>query len=151
MNKKTPDTIGYKAEKEHVESNCFGCGVKNPIGLHLTCTYAEDSVTAEIVIGKNFEGYPGVVHGGIVTTLLDEMMAKAVYVQANIRVATADLRLRFLSPARVEERLRLVASIRKVDGRKYYTSGRMEAGGKILAEAEGLFIGVGESLRSEKG
>ncbi|MDR3271558.1 MAG: PaaI family thioesterase [Peptococcaceae bacterium] len=130
-------------EREHEASNCFGCGERNPIGLHLRCAYEGEAAKAEIVLRENYEGYPGVVHGGIITTMLDEIMAKAVYRRLSARVVTADMHVIFRAPARVNEVLRLSGYVRRSEGRKYYTYGTVEKDGTLLAEAKGLFIRVG--------
>ena len=64
----------------HAANNaCFGCGPANPNGLHLEFLLADDgSVVSFPVVPNTFEGPPGYLHGGIIATLLDEAMSKAV-------------------------------------------------------------------------
>lgn len=58
--------------------HCFVCGVENPHGLHLTFKQtAPDEVTVEYTVPEHFQGYPGVVHGGIVAAMLDEVAGRA--------------------------------------------------------------------------
>jgi hypothetical protein len=54
--------------------NCFACGTDNPIGLNLQFYRLADDVCTEITLDKQYEGWEGVIHGGIVSTLLDEVM-----------------------------------------------------------------------------
>lgn len=77
------------------QSACFACGPQNPHGLGLRFSALEDqSVTAEWKVAPGFEGFEGILHGGIVATVLDEAMAKAV-VRRGWHALTAELRLRF--------------------------------------------------------
>ena len=74
------------SSKEHLkpfahaaQNRCFGCGPINPIGLHLEFLIAPDGAVVSFpTVGENFEGHPGYLHGGIIATLLDEAMSKAV-------------------------------------------------------------------------
>ena len=58
---------------------CFGCGDANPGGMHLAFTFDEERqrVVGRFSLGPEYQGGPGFVHGGIVATLLDEVMSKA--------------------------------------------------------------------------
>jgi len=98
---------GSKSTVDEVQfqSTCFACGSDNPHGLQLKFAVAPDgSAAASWVPGSEWEGSHGVVHGGIVTTLLDEAMAKAVAATGS-RGMTADLRVRFRHYAETGERL----------------------------------------------
>ncbi len=73
---------------------CFACGAANPQGLHLSFRIAQDGAAhAEWRAGRAWEGLEGVLHGGIITTLLDEAMAHAI-VARGLRALTCELRLR---------------------------------------------------------
>jgi uncharacterized protein (TIGR00369 family) len=59
--------------------NCFVCGIANPIGLRLRFTDdGEHTAHAEFVVPEDYNGYPGVVHGGIVAAILDEVAGRAM-------------------------------------------------------------------------
>lgn len=76
------------------QSACFACGPKNPHGLGLRFSALDDqSVTAEWQVPPGFEGFEGILHGGIIATVMDEAMAKAV-VRRGWHALTAELRLR---------------------------------------------------------
>ncbi|NQU29937.1 MAG: PaaI family thioesterase [Anaerolineae bacterium] len=58
---------------------CFVCGLENPVGLKLNIYQIEPGVIEAIYIAPDhFQGYPGVLHGGIVATMLDEMSGRAL-------------------------------------------------------------------------
>jgi acyl-coenzyme A thioesterase PaaI-like protein len=72
---------------------CFACGRNNPIGLHLQFDYGDEGVTARFVPEQVHQGYPGIMHGGLVSTLLDETMAHAVIHACGLAV-TGELQVR---------------------------------------------------------
>jgi uncharacterized protein (TIGR00369 family) len=76
-------------------SSCFVCGPDNPRGLHLAFQTNEDGeMIAEWIPEPEMEGYQGIVHGGIVSTVLDEAMAKVVDA-TGADALTVELRVRF--------------------------------------------------------
>jgi uncharacterized protein (TIGR00369 family) len=85
---------------------CFACAPDHPHGLHLKFENGEDgSASAAWRPTEHWQGYPGVIHGGIVSTVLDEAMAKAVAVAG---VAwTGELRVRYKRPVAPGEDLRV--------------------------------------------
>lgn len=77
------------------QATCFACGSDNPHGLRLKFHVGpEGTAAASLVLGPEWEGPRGIVHGGIVSTLLDEAMAKAV-AATGCKTMTAELRVRF--------------------------------------------------------
>jgi uncharacterized protein (TIGR00369 family) len=82
--------------------HCVVCGHQNPQGLQLTFRVDGNCVTAEWVPGKNWESFQGVIHGGVISTVLDEAMSKAVIAQG-LEAFTVDLRVRFKQKLRTGE------------------------------------------------
>jgi acyl-coenzyme A thioesterase PaaI-like protein len=93
-----------------------------------------------------FEGYDGVVHGGIVCTILDEVMAWSLYRQETWAV-TGQLSTRFRKPVLVGEPIRAIGSILRDRGRVIEMHGeiRREADDFLLAEATATFFRVPEA------
>ena len=80
---------------------CFACGRENPEGLELRFqSHGETSVSCECVIPDTYQGYPGVVQGGIVSTLLDSAMTNCLF-GLGIEAMTVRLNVRFQEPVRV--------------------------------------------------
>ena len=94
------------------EGLCFGCGHNNPIGLKLSFTKDGDTCRAEFTPGKAHQGWPGIVHGGILTCLLDEAMSYAAYFE-NVTCLTASMQVRLRQPVKVEVPLVITASVTK--------------------------------------
>jgi acyl-coenzyme A thioesterase PaaI-like protein len=83
-------------------SRCIGCGKDNPHGLHLAFELSEEGSRAPWTPGENWEGYPGVTHGGIISTVLDESMSKAVNGRG-WQAFTGEIRVRFRKQVRTGE------------------------------------------------
>jgi len=80
------------------EYNCFGCSPTNEIGLRLQFFEADEYVETQWNPTKEYEGYPGVVHGGILSTLIDETAAWVMYIKAECAGVTSRMNLRYRKP-----------------------------------------------------
>ena len=85
---------------------CFGCGAHNERGLHMEFRRENGRVICDYEPCAYQQGYPGRMHGGLVSTLLDETMGWVVY-DAQAWGATARLNVRFRQPVRLDQRLRV--------------------------------------------
>jgi len=86
--------IDAKQESFHT---CFACGKDNSAGLKLRFKKEGNTATGEFVISELYEGWHGVVHGGVICTILDEAMAYTYF--PDIKGVTAKLEVRFRQPA----------------------------------------------------
>lgn len=120
----------------------FGTGPENPAGLRLTYERHGDVVRTTITVAKHFEGAVGIAHGGIVATLLDDVMGTVMAAVGGPAV-TAQLDVTFLLPVLVERPLRVEGWLADVDGRKHRLVGRVIDEGRVVAVGRGLFVGVG--------
>ena len=122
---------------------CFGCGVKNPIGLHLEFAPVEDKVVAKKIVPKEYQGYTNVVHGGIVTLLLDEAMGNFVQEKYNEQAMTGRLEIRYKHPTPVDEELKISAWQESQRRNIIFLKATVEtADGTITAEATAKFAVV---------
>ena len=124
-------------------------GPGNPIAPPLLATDSADGrATGRVTLGKPHEGPPGLVHGGVVATLLDHVLARAVRA-AGRGGLTATLTVTYRRPVHLGVPLVLTAEMGEVDGRRTTAHARLAAEddpGTTLAEAEGLFV----ALRPER-
>jgi uncharacterized protein (TIGR00369 family) len=122
-------------------NRCFGCGNDNAAGLRLEFLLAPDgSVVSLPVVPEAFEGHPGNLHGGIIATLLDEAMSKAIRVLGTPSV-TRKMEIEFLLPVPSGAPLRIEGSVVRSQGRRHWTEAAiLDAQGTTLASAKGLFI-----------
>jgi acyl-coenzyme A thioesterase PaaI-like protein len=128
------------------DHGCFGCGRLNACGLRLTFSTLPGArgtgVWAAFTPQEPYEGYTGVVHGGIISTVLDEIMAWALY-ERGIWAVTAQLAVRFRRPIAVGTPTRAIGRLTADRGRLVETSGEIRAmDDALLASASGVFVRV---------
>jgi len=123
------------------QNRCFGCGKANPTGLLLDFLLAEDqSVVCNAIVPDTFEGPVGCVHGGIIATLLDEAMSKAVRARG-LTAMTRNLEVDYQRPVPSLEAIRLEGRVVRSEGRKHWTEATiLNSRGKTLATGKALFI-----------
>lgn len=83
------------------DTYCFGCGQENPIGLKLAFQLQENRYIAVKTLPKEYQGYDGIVHGGILSTMMDEAMAGYLNKALGQKAVTARLDIRYRQPAPV--------------------------------------------------
>lgn len=125
--------------------HCFGCGGGQAHGLHLQARAGEGvSVTAEFTVKPAHQGAPGLAHGGVLATALDETLGSLNWLLRVIAV-TGRLETDFVRPVPVGTVLHLDAEITAVHGRKIYSRATGRIGGPdgpVAVAAEALFIEV---------
>jgi uncharacterized protein (TIGR00369 family) len=125
------------------QNRCFGCGQANPSGLHIEFLLAEDhSVVSLPTISDSFEGPTGYLHGGIIATLLDETMSKAIRA-GGFTAMTRQMEVNYLRPIPSNSPLRLEGRLTSTEGRKHWAEAKILNQDRVtLAEGKGLFIEV---------
>jgi uncharacterized protein (TIGR00369 family) len=122
--------------------HCFVCGEKNPNGLQLSFKIDKGLQTLQttFVASPTFQGWDGIVHGGIISTLLDEAMAKLVY-ELEYSAVTASLEVRFKHPAPILQPLSIYGEVVEVNKRLIKAKSRVvKEDGTLLAEGKSTFI-----------
>jgi acyl-coenzyme A thioesterase PaaI-like protein len=125
------------------QSSCFACGPDNPHGLRLQFERNQNGeMTAEWFPPSSTEGFDGIVHGGIVSTVLDEAMAKAV-VAAHVEALTAELKVRFRRHVASGSRVQIRGWIESRNKRVIKTEAALTgADGAELAHAWASFLSL---------
>jgi uncharacterized protein (TIGR00369 family) len=134
-----------------LNNRCFGCGPANSTGMHLEFLIAPDgSVVCLPTVPETFEGRPGFLHGGIIATLLDEAMSKAVRALGRAAM-TRKMEIDYLRPVSSCAPLRLEGRIVRSEGRKHWAEARiLNAHATVLAQGSGLFIEVSQKPRNSE-
>jgi uncharacterized protein (TIGR00369 family) len=128
---------------------CFGCGHQNPIGLRLTFERDGDEVVARYHPRREDQGFPGMMHGGLVSVLLDEAMGWAMYID-RIFAVTAKMETRYRRSATLDVPLEARARLVRATGRRLTVEGRVRtADGVDIAEAQALFIRMSPAQEAE--
>jgi predicted transcriptional regulator len=120
--------------------NCFVCGKHSKNGLKLKFILCNNNtLSGEFKISKDYQGYDGILHGGIITAILDSSMIHLFYMKDGIELKTAKLNMRFIKPVPVEETITIKA-VACSDIRHFYKAkSRIICCDTIFAEAEGYF------------
>jgi acyl-coenzyme A thioesterase PaaI-like protein len=105
--------------KQPNSHNCFVCGLRNPVGLKLEFyETGPDEVTATFVPTPDYEGFPGVLHGGIIASLLDEAGGRAAMVGDHTHfMLTAKLEVKYRLPTPLNQPLTVWGKITAIRGR----------------------------------
>lgn len=127
--------------KQPNSRHCFVCGIQNPFGLRLR--FADDgdsSVRAEFAVPEQFNGYPGIVHGGIVATILDETSGRALLARGhdikNLFV-TLKMEIRYRQPTPTNTPLTAIGTIVKAGASRATVHGEIRLpDGTVTAEAD---------------
>lgn len=121
---------------------CFACGSDNPIGLHLQFQDEAWAARTEFIPRPEYQGYAGILHGGLISTLLDETMARPLVMQG-IRAVTAKMEIRFRNAAPIGVKLIAQAKLTGQRGRVYEMESVLITGdGDTVAEATATFMAV---------
>lgn len=129
--------------------DCYVCGIDNPQGWRLKFRRDRGRVHAKVVLPDWAVGFRGVGHGGLVATLLDEVMSWAATCEAKGPTATGEMTVRFRQPTPVGEELTLEAEVIKSRGPLLYAEGRLLRGdGTVCASSTGKHMRLPSSSKS---
>lgn len=139
-------------DKQPNSLHCFICGIDNPIGLKLKI-YRSDEGTIEstYTAPEHFQGYPGVLHGGIVAAILDEISGRALMGDPSLPrfMFTGKLEVRYRKNVPIGIPLRIVGKAGKSKGKiAIGWAGIYNEADELLAEASTLLINVPQTLLS---
>jgi uncharacterized protein (TIGR00369 family) len=130
------------------DHNCFACGVDNPHGMGLRISLGPGEAAATWVPGENDVGWMDRVHGGLLATLLDEVMAWAPS-SDDAWAVTADLAVRYRSPAAPGEALAARGWVTERRRRVYHVRGEVRApDGRLIAEGSGRYLGANPTQKA---
>lgn len=130
--------------------HCFICGVANPSGLHLK--FIENIpgvVTCDFTVPENFQGYPGIVHGGVVSAILDEVSGRTIMGEAEKPrfMFTAKMEVRFHKNVPIGQPLHAVGKVVKSRKRVATVTGSIyDIEDNLLAECESLLVDIPDDM-----
>jgi uncharacterized protein (TIGR00369 family) len=122
---------------------CYVCGKDNPAGLGVAFDIDKDArtISARFTPLPSHQGYVGIVHGGILSALLDEAMAKLAF-SLGIPAVTAEMTVKFKSPAAPGEELSVTGSLTHETHRLIEAEAVIKKGLIIIAEAKGKLLRI---------
>jgi len=125
--------------------NCFACGTENPIGLNLEFYVKDDKVCSGITLGKYHVGWADITHGGIISTLLDEVMSWTILYFKRIFFVTRKMELKYIKPVSTGVPLLITGSIRSnsSNGKIITVRGELrDESNNLLAKSRGEFVEI---------
>jgi uncharacterized protein (TIGR00369 family) len=131
------------------DNHCFCCGKDNKHGLRLSISYPEKGIAeTTLEVPEWFSGWKSMTHGGLLATLLDEIMAHACVGMSQTAV-TAEISVRFQKAVQTGSHIRAVGQVNEAKGRILVTKGWIyDADGAVAAEATARFIAKSPGARS---
>jgi len=131
------------------EQPCFGCGPSHPIGFHLRFARRGEQVVTRFTPGEQYQGPPGLMHGGLVTTLADEIAAWAIISSKGRFGFTVDIKARLCKPVRIGVEVEGTGRIVKDNPRVVRTMVELHQDGALCYHGEFTFALLGESAAEQ--
>lgn len=137
-------------KKQPSSRMCYACGIENPVGLHLQFYEDDDGrVTARFTPADVYQGQPGVLHGGVICTLLDETIGRAL-LRDDYWAVTGRLEVRFREPVPTGAPIEIIGEVTRVTSHGARGHGEIRlADGRIAAEADALFVRLSDAQTRE--
>lgn len=120
---------------------CFACGSLNPIGLRMEVSFRDNKAISRLALKREFQGWSDIVHGGMLATILDEIMAHAVIHYVGQAVTTS-LQVTFRAPLHVGEAFEAVGYVSEKKRRAALAKGDifLLKSKKLIASGESKFL-----------
>ncbi len=132
---------------------CFVCGKNNPLGLHAIVKRDKDKIIGEFIPKKEHEGPKGILHGGVISALLDEVMVHLAHtvISPGQDTPTASLSIRFYKPVPTGKKIILEATTTGERSKLILAQASVKfEDGTPVARAEGKFIIINTELKNFK-
>ena len=129
---------------------CYGCGDANPIGLRLSHRLERQRLVTEFVPLEEHQGWPGKVHGGILATLLYEVMENLPFLMGTATMMKS-METNFRRPATTGSTVVAESWLVEESGRQLNVSARLTSSGELIAEGSAVLVVLSERRRQEMG
>ncbi len=130
----------FRSFQKLFHSHCIICGKKHPLGLKLPFHACKDgSVKARFFCDQLLQGYPGLMHGGVIAAILDGAMMNCLFAHGRIAV-TGALTVRFLSPLAVKQAATVRARIKKSISAWHILESELLQGKRVIAKGTAKFM-----------
>ncbi len=132
---------------------CFVCGRENPAGLKMEFYELEPGVVeSKLKVPHDYGGYPGVVHGGVITAMLDECSGRAAQTGPNDFMFTSEIKVRFRKNVPTDEIIVVTGTFLRRRNQVAFAHGEIRnESGDLLAESDGVFVDVPKEKLREIG
>ncbi|MBI5958467.1 MAG: PaaI family thioesterase [Chloroflexi bacterium] len=147
----SPQATDGRHDQQPSSRWCFVCGVENVCGLQIRFfNDGHHRSRARLTLGTQYQSYPGVAHGGILATILDETMGRAILAEEGIDTIhnarfmfTAQMQIRYRRPVPLNQEIEVRGWVDEDRGRKVQVSGEIVlADGTVAVEASGTLVSI---------
>jgi len=133
-----------KSLQNRFHSTCVVCGEKNPSGMKLPFRLSRDgSVSARFFCSQLLQGYPGLMHGGVIAAILDGAMVNCLFAHGKTAV-TASLTVRFLFPVVSKKPAVIKAWIKRANSPLHLVESALVQNRRVVARATAKFMECSE-------
>jgi acyl-coenzyme A thioesterase PaaI-like protein len=138
-----------KLNDETTYQRCSACGAHNPDGLQMVFRRSGNRIVADFVAGERHQGFPGLLHGGIVATLLDETLSRTGALRREW-LMTGRLEIRYRNPGPIGTAMRVWGQIVGERPGAVQAAGALELpDGTVVADARGTFLPLPADLQTQ--
>jgi uncharacterized protein (TIGR00369 family) len=146
-----PIPAAMTALQARLHSQCVLCGADHPQGLRLVFhTHTDGHVDAEFSCDRQYQGYTGYLHGGIIAALLDSAMTNCLFAHGRVAM-TGELKVRFLKPVGVDCPARVSARLAESHPPLFCMEADVRQNGSVMAKATAKFMKVCDENLTARG
>ena len=128
--------------------NCFGCGDENPHGLQLEMTIEGGELSADFTPALHHQGWPGIVHGGIISALLYEVMENWTYLNGIVTMMRS-MNTRLVVPAKIGRPIRATSWLVSREGLEISVAAKLQSDGKTIAKGSACLVELDDRRRRQ--
>ncbi len=124
---------------------CFVCSKTNPKGLHIEFSYVDNGIAiAHFTLAKEYEGYPGIAHGGILAAILDDAMGNIEYLKGYVAY-TMEMYVRYIKSCYIGEELTVRGWVKRIHHKVVETEGDIrDREGVVKVRSRGRYYIAGK-------
>jgi uncharacterized protein (TIGR00369 family) len=135
----SPVSLQYE-HRRYSHCHCIVCGTANPASLQLRFAKGDDGSVHTVFKGNTLlQGYTGILHGGIISSLLDAAMTHCLF-HRNVEAVTGELNVRFIHPVPCDATLEIHARVASAHGILYRLESELVQDNRQLAKATARFM-----------
>ena len=108
---------GFKSMPNRFEGNCFGCSTNNSVGLQMKFWWNERVVRSKLVVPDHLCGWNRLIHGGVASTILDEVMSWATIYSRKQMVMTKNMTIEFIKPIQIGDEIMAEGQVKEATGK----------------------------------
>ncbi len=126
----------------NLDKNCFACGSENHSGLNMTFATNGEQLRTQLVVAPQFRGWSKLVHGGVISTILDETMSWAAIILTKRFILTKKMTIEFLRPVYIDSPLCAIGYIKERNGERtaLVTGQLFDDQERLCATSQGEFV-----------